>query len=60
VIGLDAEDVAVELHRSRDVVEVLLEQLGDPILEADGFRRIAVSSASCISTVSKVAPVRAV
>ena len=38
---LPLEDVAVELHRARHVVEVLLVELRDPVLEARRLVRIA-------------------
>ena len=41
VVGLPLEDVAVELDGARHVVEVLLVELGDPVLEADRLVRVA-------------------
>ena len=40
VIGLALEDLAIELDGARDVVQVLLVELGDPVLEADRLRGV--------------------
>ena len=41
VVHLPLKDVAVELHRARHVVEVLLVELRDPVLEARRLVRVA-------------------
>jgi hypothetical protein len=41
MVGLDAQNVAIELDRAPHVAEVLLVELGDSVLVADRFRRIA-------------------
>ena len=41
VVRLALEDLAIELDRARHVVEVLLVELGDPVLEADRLVRVA-------------------
>ena len=55
--GCALEDLAIELHGARHVVEVLLVELGDPVLEADGLVRIARHLALARQHGEQLAPV---
>ena len=57
VIGLNVEDLAIQLDRAIDVVEVLLVQLGDPILVADRFGRVGRQLGLVLQDAEQLLPV---